>query len=190
MVTALGHAAFPAIADRIGARYDEEKDVLLLAMLGQEYIVHRDGVSLHGQKAPDPHTSVILDHLFSSGTVLTLVPWRVIGDFPGPQRPDFRGTVELSVAHHAAEIIARAQALLPMFDGKEAPSIVGSDMAITVRALPKVYLHVELWQETQEFPAETWILFSNNAHEFLSVSSLHLLAETFKDRLLSLLRIY
>jgi hypothetical protein len=33
-------------------------------------------------------------------------------------------------------------------------------------------------------------LFSNNAHEFLTSPSMQVLAELFKDRLLSLLRIY
>jgi len=189
-VKALGHAAFPAIVERAGARYDEQQDALLLAMLGQEYVVRHDGISLRGQKAPDVHASVILDYLFSSGTALTLTPWRVIGDFSGTRRPDFRKAVELPVAQHAAEVITRAQALLPMLDGKGTPSIIGSDMAVTVRALPKVYLHVELWQETPDFPPETWILFSNNAHEFLNAQSLQALADVFKDRLLSLLRIY
>ena len=63
-------------------------------------------------------------------------------------------------------------------------------MAITMRALPKVYLHVEMSQETQDFPSEAWILFSHNAHEFLSTENLQTLGETFKDRLVSLLRIY
>ncbi len=190
MVKALEHASFPVLAERVGALYDQEQDALLLAMLGQEYISHRDGILLHGQKAPDSHTSVILDYLLSSGTALTLMPWRAIGDCPGALCPNFRKKVELPVAQHAAEIITRAQALLPMFDGKGVPSLIGSDMAITVRALPKVYLHVEMSQETQDFPAETWILFSNNAREFLGAENLQALAETFKDRLLSLLRIY
>jgi hypothetical protein len=45
-------------------------------------------------------------------------------------------------------------------------------------------------QETQDFPSEAWILFSNNAHEFLSAENLQTLGETFKERLVSLLRIY
>ncbi len=187
---ALGQAAFPAIEERAGARYDAAQDALLLAVLGQEYVVRHEGIFLLGQKAPDLHASVILEYLFSSGAALTLVPWRVITDFPGGGCSDFRGSVELPVAQHAAEIMTRAQALLPMLDGTIAPSIIGSDMAITVRALPKVYLHVELWQETRDFPAETWILFSNNAHEFLSPASMQALGDVFKDRLLSLLRIY
>jgi hypothetical protein len=63
-------------------------------------------------------------------------------------------------------------------------------MAFTVRALPKVSLHVEMSQENQEFPPEVWILFSHNADQFLGVEHLKLLGELFKDRLLSLLRIY
>lgn len=187
---ALEHASFPAIAERAGALYDDEQDALLLAMFGQEYIIRSDGIFLHGQKAPDGHASVILDYLFSSGTALTLMPWRTIGDFPGARCADFRKNVELPVAQHAAEVITRAQAILPMFDGTGVPSLIGSDMAITIRALPKVYLHVEMSQETQDFPSEAWILFSNNAHEFLSAKNLQALGETFKDRLLSLLRIY
>ncbi len=187
---ALENASFPDMAERISALYNEEQDALLLAMLGQEYIIRHDGVFLHGQKAPDEHSSVILDYLFSSGTTLALMPWRAIGDFSGAPLPEFRKKVELPVTQYAAEIITRANALLPMFDAKVGQSLIESDMAITVRALPKVYLHVEMSQETQDFPAEVWILFSKNAHEFLSLASLQTLAELFKDRLLSLLRIY
>ena len=104
--------------------------------------------------------------------------------------PDFRKKVEQPVMQYAAEIITRANALLPMFDAEAVPSLIHSDMAIIVRALPKVYLRAELSQETQDFPAEVWILFSNNADDFLSVASLQTMAEIFKDRLLSLLRIY
>jgi hypothetical protein len=189
-VKVLDQVSFPAIAGRVGAVYNEEQDVLLLAMLGQEYVIRHEGIFLRGQKAPDNHASVIIDYLFSSGSALTLTPWRAIGVFSAERRPDFRKNVELAVAQHAAEVISRAPALLPMFDGEAVPSLIGSDMAITVRALPKVYLHVEIARETQDFPAEAWILFSNNAHEFLNADSRQILAETLKDRLLSLLRIY
>ena len=80
--------------------------------------------------------------------------------------------------------------MLPLFDAVQTQSLIGSDMAITVRALPKISLHVELSQENQEFPAEAWVLFSNNAGDFMSGENLQLLAELFKDRFLSLLRIY
>jgi hypothetical protein len=187
---ALEHASFPAIAERVGALYSEEQDALLLAMLGQEYIIRRDGIYLRGQKAPGGHSLVVLDYLSSSGETSTLTPWRAIGDFPGALCPDFRRNVELPVAQHAAEVITRAQALLPMFDAGGTPSLIGSDMAFTVRALPRVHLHVEMSQETQDFPAEAWVLFSNNAHEFLRPEHLQTLGEIFKDRLLSLVRIY
>jgi hypothetical protein len=98
--------------------------------------------------------------------------------------------VELPITQYVAEIITRAKSLLPLFDAKPAQSIIGSDMAITVRALPKVSLHIEMSQETQDFPAESWVLFSNNANEFLTVPSIQTLAEIFKERLLSSLRIY
>ena len=187
---AMEHASFPAIAERLGALYSEEQDALLLAVLGQEYVIRRDGILLRGQKAPDSHALVVLDYLFSAGASLTLMPWRTIGDFPGTRCPDFRKNVELPVAQHAAEAITRAQAILPMFDGTGVPSLIGSDLAITMRALPNVYLHVEMCQETQDFPSDAWILFSNNADEFLSAENLQTLGEIFKDRLLSLLRIY
>lgn len=189
-VKALKHTSFPERADRIGALYNEEEDALLLGMLGQEYKVRHDGVSLHGQQAPDVHAAVILDYLFSSGTTMSLMPWRTLGDFSGQSSPDFRKRVELPLINYAAEIITRANNLLPMVDATMVPSLIGSDMAITIRALPKVYLRLELSQETQDFPAEAWILFSNNADEFLLMPSLQMLAEVFKDRLLSLLRIY
>jgi hypothetical protein len=189
-VKSLKQISFSKLAERVVALYNEEEDALLLGMLGQEYVIHRDGIFLHGQKSPEIHSSIILDYLFSSGTAPTMMPWRAIGDFDGQSSADFRKKVELPLTNYAPEIITRANTLLPMIDAEAVPSLIGSDMAITVRALPKVSLHVELSQETQDFPAEAWVLFSNNAHEFLTVPNLQVLAEVFKDRLLSLLRIY
>jgi hypothetical protein len=190
LVKSLEHLSFPETAARIDARYATEDDALFLGMLGQEYMVRRDGVFLHGQKAPESHVSVVLDYVLSSGTGFAMTPWRAIGDFAGRPSADIRKKVEAPLAGYAPEIIARGLALLPMLDAATAPSIIGSDMAFNIRALPKVYLHAELLQETQDFPAEAWVLFSNNAHEFATLPNLQLLAELFKDRLLSLLRIY
>ncbi len=187
---ALEQTSFPAVAERISALYNEEEDALMLGLLGQEYVIRRSGVTLHGQQAPESHTAVVLDYLFSSGIECINTPWRALGDIAHTAVPDFRRKVELPIAAYAADILTRANTLLPMLDARAMPSLIGSDMAITVRALPKVHLHVEISQETQDFPAETWVLFSNNANEFLSPSSLQILAEVFKDRLLSLLRIY
>ncbi len=186
----LAHISFPEQADRIWALYNDEEDALLLGMLGKEYAIHHEGIFLHGKQAPEVHAAVIFDYLFSSGTTLDLIPWRTIGDFSGQPSPDFRKRVELPIVNYAAEIITRANTLLPMVNAKTAPSLIGSDMAITVQALPKVYLHLELSQETQDFPPEAWVLFSNNANKFLPTPRLQALAEVFKDRLLSLLRIY
>ena len=189
-MNAFVRTSFSKQAERISALYNEEEDALLLGMLGQEYMIRHSGVFLHGQQAPEVHASVIRDYLSSSGTTLSMLPWRTIRDFAGQSSPDFRKKVELPISNFAMEIINRANTLLPMVDAETAPSLIGSDMAITVRALPRVSLHVELSQETQDFPAEAWVLFSNNANEFLPMPSLHVLAEMFKDRLLSLLRIY
>lgn len=187
---ALEQTSFSEAAARINALYNEEEDALLLAMLGQEYVIRHEGVFLHGQKAPESHTGVILEYLFSSGTVLTMLPWRSIGDFTGHAPADFRKKVELPVAQYAGDVVARASTVLPMVDATTVPSLIGSDLAITVRALPKVSLHVELSQESQDFPAEVWVLFSHNADQFLSVASMQVLAEIFKERILGLLRIY
>ena len=186
----LKHILFPEMAERVCALYDEDKDALLLGMLGQEYIIRHDGVYIRGQKAPDAHASVVLDYLFSRGTDLIVLPWRAIGDIASQALPDFRKRVEAPLTQYAAEIIGRAATLFPMMDAEAVSSIIGSDLAFRVRALPKVYLHVEVSGETEDFPAEAWLLFSNNANEFLTVKGLHALAEMFKDRLLSLIRIY
>ncbi len=184
------HVSFPELAERVCALYNEEQDALLLAMLGQEYIIRRDGVLLRGQRAPEGHAAVIRNYLLAPAVQPVLGPWKGIGDFTGETLPDFREKVEKPIIHYAAEVISRANALLPMLDAEHSPAIINSDLAFTVRALPKVYLHVELCQETQDFPSEAWVLFSNNAGAFLTVPSLQVLAELFKDRLLSLLRIY
>jgi len=189
-VKSLAHTSFPEQADRICALYNDGEDSLLLGMLGQEYVILHEGVFLHGKQAPEVHAAVILDYIFSSGTTLDLMPWRTINDFSGQPSPDFRKRVELPIGNYAAEIITRANTLLPMVNAKTAPSLIGSDMAITVQALPKVHLRLELSQETQDFPPEAWVLFSNNANKFLPTPRLQALAEVFKDRLLGLIRIY
>lgn len=189
-MNAFVNTSFSAQAERISALYNEEEDALFLEMLGQEYVIRHGGIFLHGQQAPETHTSVIHDYLSSSGTTLSLMPWRTIGDFSRQASQDFRKKVELPISNYAVEIIDRVNILLPMIEAETAPSLIGSDMAITVRALPKVNLHMELFQDTQDFPAEAWVLFSHNADEFLLMPSLQILAELFKDRLLSLIRIY
>ena len=178
------------MAERVCALYNEEEDALLLGMLGQEYVIRHDGVYIRGQKAPDTHVSVVMDYLFSRGADPIVQPWRAIGDFAGQALLDFRKRVEAPLTLYAAEIINRATTLFPMMDAEAASSIIGSDLAFMVRALPKVYLHVEISGETEDFPAEVWLLFSNNANEFLTVKGLNAIAEMFKDRLLSLIRIY
>ncbi len=192
MKKALEHTSFPELAERVCALYNEEKDALLIAMLGQEYVINHTGIVLRGQKAPDIHEAVLLDYLLSSGKSYCYCasPWRAFGDFSKLPPADFRKRVELPLTQYVEELLTRAGTMLPLFDAVRTPSMIGSDMAITVRALPKVSLHVELSQENQEFPAEAWVLFSNNAGDFLSGENLLLLAELFKDRLLSLLRIY
>jgi hypothetical protein len=189
-VKALDQISFPKTAKRVCALYSEEEDALRLSMLGQEYIIRRDGVFIRGQKAPEVHATVLLEYLFSPGKDPIVLPWRAIGDFAGQASVDFRKKVEAPLTVNATEIIGRASTIFPMMDAEASSSIIGSDLAFTVRALPKVYLHVEISGETEDFPAEAWLLFSNNASEFLSVQGLYALAEVFKDRLLSLIRIY
>ncbi len=186
----LEHIAFTEAAERINALYDEENDALLLGMLGQEYVIRRDGVFLRGQKAPEAHAAVVTNYLSAPDTASILSPWRAIGDFSAKASAEFRKKVEAPMIQYVPEIITRIRTLLPMIDAQTASSLIGSDLAITVRALPKVYLHVELSQETQDFPAEVWTLFSNNAREFLALPSLLTLGEMFKERILSLIRIY
>ena len=189
-MNALEQASFPDMAARISALYNEDDDALLLAMLGQEYVVRHEGILLHGQKAPESHAGVILEYLFSPGTSQVMQPWRSIGSFAGQAPAGFRKKVELPVAQYAGDVVARANTVLQMIDAKAVPSLLGSDLALTVRALPKVALHVELSEENQDFPAEVWVLFSQNADEFLSVAGMQALGEIFKERLLGLLRIY
>ncbi|OGW26991.1 MAG: hypothetical protein A2X56_13270 [Nitrospirae bacterium GWC2_57_13] len=187
---ALETASFPEIADRVSALYNEEEDAMMLGMLGKDYVIRHSGIYLHGQAAPVGHAAVIVDYLFSAGDTFIAAPWRSIGDLSGASVPEFRKKVELPLAHYVSEIITRARTLLPHLDAKPADSMISSDMAMRVRALPKVSLHVEMSQETQDFPAEVWVLYSNNALEFLKPSSLQELGELFKERLVSLLRIY
>lgn len=186
----LQHISFSAQADRVLAVYDQHDDALRISMLGQEYVVRHDGIHLRGQKAPESHAAIIIDYCSSAGTTLAVRPWRSMNELFRLPGSDFREKVEQPLSTHAPDIIARMKMLLPMIDAEIVPSLINSELSIVVHALPKVYLHVELFQETQDFPAEVWVLFSNNANEFLTVGGALGLAEAFKDRLLSLLRIY
>lgn len=190
MDSILEHAAFSELGERLNALYSEEDDALLLAMLGQEYTIRRSGIMLRGQPAPDAHVAVLLDYLTCRGDGLIEKPWRAVGDFAEGLAADFRKKIELPLAQHIGELTSRTGTVLPLIDGTPTASMIGSDISFTVRALPKVLLHVELSQENQDFPAEAWVLYSRNADAFLSIGGLRALAELFRDRLLSLLRIY
>jgi hypothetical protein len=159
-------------------------------MLGQEYHIFRDGVRLCGQKAPENQERLLIEYLLSSGSRLIELPWRSLGDFGAGSGAEFRQRVELPLAQHADDFIVRANVILPLFDAQPAPSMIGSDLAVTVRALPRIRLHIELSRESQDFPSEAWFLFSQNANEFLGAASLQVLGELCKDRILSLIRIY
>lgn len=187
---ALEHTTFPDVAERISALYNEDEDALMLGMLGQEYVIRHQGIFLRGQKAPDAHGAVVLDYLFSSGDRFTMTPWKSFGDLVGRPSSEFRSRVEAPLQQQVSSIIGRAATILPHLDAKIDQSLIGSDMAINVQALPKVYLHIEMSQESSEFPPEVWVQFSHNASEFLSPGGLLGLGELFKERLLSLVRIY
>lgn len=187
---ALEHTTFPTVAERVCALYNEDEDALLLGMLGQEYVIRRKGIFLRGQKAPEAHGAVVLDYLFSSGDRFRMTPWRSFADLVGRPSAEFRSRVEAPLQQQVPSIIGRAATILPHLDGKTGKSLIGSDMAIIVQALPKVHLHIELSQESNEFPPEVWVQFSHNANEFLSPGGLLGLGELFKERLLSLVRIY
>lgn len=189
MNRSLQDISLSAIAGRIGAAPGDDGS-LRLVMLGQEYHIARDGIRLCGQKAPENQERVLVDYLRSAGTELVDLPWRSIGDFGGVPGMEFRQRAELPLAQHSDDVIARAAVILPLLDAERTSSVIGSDLALSVRALPRVRLHIELSRESQEFPAEAWFLFSNNAGDFLSTASLQLLAELCKDRMLSIIRIY
>ena len=190
MTIALDHMDFSAVAERISALYNKEEDALAITMLGQEYMIRRNGVSLRGQKAPESHERILVDYLSSSGSLFIASPWQSMHETTGRVAPDFRNTIELVLAQHASQCIERASTILPFLDAQPCRSLIGSDLAFSAPALPKVHIHVELSRESQEFPPEAWILFSRNAADFLSADGLCLLCEVFKDRLLGLLRIY
>ena len=179
-----------ALAERAGASYIDDEGSLRLQMLGQEYHIRKEGIRLRGQKAPENHEKIIVEYLLSSGTELVELPWRSIGDCSSVHAAEFRQRVELPLAQHVNDFVTRAAIILPLFDAERSASIIGSDMAITVRALPRVRLHIEWSREDQEFPSEVWVLFSNNASAFLGGSGLQMLGELCKDRILSLIRIY
>jgi len=189
-VKSLEHLSFLALAAQKDASYHAAKDALQIRMLGQDYFVLHNGVFLHGQKAPESHSRVLIDYLSSSGRTLITIPWRPIGEFAGCSLTELKHTVEMPIASCIDEIIDRAPIILDMIDGEIAPSIINSDMSFTVPALPKVHLHIELAREIAEFPAEAWILFSRNANVFLEPATIQMLCELFKERILSCLRIY
>ena len=79
---ALELASFPGMAERVSALYNEEQDALLLAMLGQEYIVRHEGFSFTGRRrrntiGRDPRLSLLVRHRAA------VMPWRSLGDFSG-----------------------------------------------------------------------------------------------------------
>jgi hypothetical protein len=186
----LDRISISQLAERCGAQYDEKTDALRLRMLGQEYRVRKSGVSLRGQKAPEAQAALIMEYLAAPAADAVLTPYRALSDFGASRVAGFRSKVDAPLSQHADNVIEKADALLPMLDAEKSPAIVGASLAVNILALPKIYIHAEFSGETEDFPPEAWVLFSHNASAFLSPGGLLALGELFKDRLVSLLRIY
>lgn len=143
-------------------------------MLGREYTVGKNGVFLKGEEAPEAETIILLWYLLTQGTAPWAGSWKTYHELEGAYAHEsyFRQSSEARLAPCVEKILAKKEVLLFSLDGIEADKVGGCDLAIQFQVLPRICILCQFYLQDEEFPAETKILFSDNANNLLPTECL------------------
>lgn len=183
------HLSLAEVGTKVGGFYDPVSDTIRIRMLGQEYTVGKNGAFLKGEEAPEPETIILLWYLLAQGTTPWAGSWRTYHELEGAYAHEtyFRQSSEARLAPYVQQILAKKEVVLSSLEGIEAEKLGGCDLAIRFQALPRIYVLCQFYLQDQEFPAQTKILFSDNANDLLSTECLGelgiLLAKKILNRL-------
>lgn len=160
-------------------------------MLGQEYTVGKNGIFLKGEEAPEAETIILLWYLLTQGTAPWTGSWKTYHELVGAYAHEsyFRQSGETRLAHGVEGILAKKEVVLSSLDGIEAEKVGGCDLAIRFKVLPRIYILCQFYLQDEEFPAQTKILFSDNANDLLPTECLGELGILLAKKILNCLQL-
>ncbi len=161
------------------------REALRVRLLGQDYLVRRDGVVRADGQEPDVWIKVML---------LLYLTWAT-GVEPTGQWVAFRDLPN-SVSK-SASFEKWIDRIGPAFDGEpdrliEAAALLGgeptdessADLAIRIPALPRVPVLLLMWRSDEDFPARSTLLLDRTVMDYLDLEALNFLSEAIARRLI------
>jgi hypothetical protein len=191
LIKRIQHPSLAEVSTKVGGFYDPVSDTIRIRMLGQEYTVGKNGIFLKGEEAPEAETIILLWYLLTQGTTPWAGSWRTYHELEGAYAHEsyFRQSGEARLAPYVQQILAKKEVVLSSLDGIEAEKVGGCDLAIRFKVLPQIYILCQFYLQDEEFPAQTKILFSDNANDLLSTECLGELGILLAKKILNCLQL-
>ncbi|GFP19452.1 hypothetical protein HKBW3S03_00957 [Candidatus Hakubella thermalkaliphila] len=191
LINRIQHLPLTGVSTKVGGLYEPVSDTIRIRMLGQEYTVGKNGAFLKGEEAPETETIILLWYLLTQGTTPWAGSWKTYLELEGAYAHEsyFRQSSEARLAHGVEGILAKKEVVLSSLDGIEAEKVGGCGLAIRFQVLPRIYILCQFYLQDEEFPAQTKILFSDNANDLLSTECLRELGILLAKKILNCLQL-
>ncbi|HEY3375767.1 MAG TPA: DUF3786 domain-containing protein [Candidatus Aquicultor sp.] len=188
LLTRLAKFNFAIISSRTGAEFDVDTEALRIPFFGKQYTVTKNSCFASDGCADDTKDKIlIIDYLLSFGGLDAGDGWIDFREIPSSFAYDgaFRAHVESVLEKNAGTIIRRKAELIDKYNGYNITGYVEPDFTVAFQVFPRVECLVLLYEGDEEVGAGAKVLFSSNAHNFLTTESLAAIAETLARRLVS-----
>ena len=157
---------------------------------GEECRIRSEGINLGGRE----ETGVlgVLISLYALNVVSEpslLQPLKAFKDFPGsmPYIGAFASYTEQVLVPHVEKIEDKQNRIMEYMQGKDALQIAGGDFSFFLCPLPKITLCYIFYRADEDFSASATCLFSNNAHNFLTLDALADVGEYTSRKIIEIL---
>jgi len=168
----LPEADFEAAAKATGAKYVEERDLLAIVMLGEEFEVRREGLFRDGEYCHDSWDRLIVyDYVLrmgGAGLTGERVPFLHFPKTPSHLK-SFQTRAETELGKVFGDDADGIRTRLQELGAEEAPSSAKADLSRRVELLPGFPLYLEFWAADDEFPASCKFFVDSSAIDKLDI---------------------
>ena len=167
----------------------KEDERLVFHAFGDRCVISPTGITLGNETLADARGIIIsLYALKASAEPCITEPFKAYKEFPDtrPYAGAFHTHTEQILGPHMKMIMAGAAAIRERLDGRDAPPVLGGDLAFTVTPLPKIRLCYILYAADEDFPATSTCLYSANADRFLPTDALADVGEYTSKKIIEL----
>lgn len=177
---------YAIVSSRTGTDFDVETDSLKVRFMGKDYVVTKSRcAALDCEEDPTKDKILIIDYLLSFGGLDAGEEWIDFRDIPNSMPYDgaFRANVESVLECNVSDILECKEELVRKLDGYDVSAFHNADFAAIFQVFPRVECLVLLFEGDDEIEPGAKLLFSSEAHKFLTTESLAAIAEALTRRL-------